>query len=105
MKIHGLKTCDTCRMARKALPEATFVDLRDTPLSDELLDRAIAAFPDTLVNRRSTTWRGLDAAERDRPVRELLRAHPTLMKRPLIEEGTTLHLGWDAGVRSALLGD
>lgn len=103
MQIFGLKSCDTCRAARRALPDATFADLREDPLPDAVLDAALAAFGEALVNRSSTTWRGLDDDARARPARDLLRAHPALMKRPLIlgEDGA-LHLGWTAQVRSAL---
>lgn len=104
MKLYGIKTCDTCRKALSGLSGADFVDLRLTPLPDDLLDRALAAFPDDLVNRKSTTWRGLDEAERALPDRDLLRRHPTLMKRPLIEtDAGALHLGWSDAVRAALL--
>jgi arsenate reductase len=32
----------------------------------------------------------------------LLADHPTLMKRPLIEDGDTLYLGWGDDVRAEL---
>ncbi|SLN51070.1 putative reductase [Roseivivax jejudonensis] len=103
MIIYGLKTCDTCRKARKALPEATFVDVRDEGLPAETRAAALATFGDALVNTRSTTWRGLSAAERDAAPEALLSDHPTLMKRPLIAlDESTLLLGWDAEVRSRL---
>ena len=66
--------------------------------------RFLDAFGERLLNTRSTTWRGLPEAERARPPGEILADHPAAMKRPVIETGTgALHLGWDAGVRSALL--
>lgn len=102
MQLYGLKNCDTCRKAQKALTGAELVDIRAEPLSDALLDRALAAFGEDLVNRRSTTWRGLDEAERARPSRDLLRDHPSLMKRPLILAGDNLYLGWTAEVQKAL---
>ena len=49
-----------------------------------------------MVNRRSTTWRGLDEAARAGDPVRLISAHPTLMKRPVIEDGGVLTLGWDA---------
>ncbi|MBR9762243.1 MAG: arsenate reductase [Rhodobacteraceae bacterium] len=102
MKLYGLKTCDTCRKAAKALPGAELVDIRAEPLSDALLDKALAAFGPALVNNRSTTWRSLDEAERARPARDLLRDHPALMKRPLIVAGEDLYLGWTKDVQQAL---
>jgi arsenate reductase len=103
MIIYGLKTCDTCRKAAKALPQAQLVDVRAVPLENDLLNRALDKFGDALVNTRSTTWRGLDASERAAPPRDLLRSHPALMKRPLIDAGGALYLGWGAEVQSALL--
>ncbi|SFD54787.1 ArsC/Spx/MgsR family protein [Roseivivax sediminis] len=102
MIIYGLKTCDTCRKARKALPEAQFVDIREAGLPEEVRDRAIAAFGDALVNSRSTTWRGMTEAERADAPEVQLGTHPALMKRPLIDDGGTLHLGWSAEVQRAL---
>lgn len=102
MKMYGLKNCDTCRRAYRALPEVHFVDVRETPVPREVLDRAFAAFGEALVNRRSTTWRRIDAAEREAPPLDLIGKYPALMKRPLIEDGETLYLGWDSSVQSAL---
>lgn len=103
MEIMGLKTCDTCRKARKALPEAGFRDVRDAPLDAQELNAALEVFGDKLVNRASTTWRGLSEAERARPALELLQTYPTLMKRPLVRDSAgALHLGWSAATRAAL---
>lgn len=101
MKIYGLKNCDACRAAVKATG-AELIDVRAAPLSEATLQRFLDAFGEALVNRRSTTWRGLsDDARAGAPI-ELLAAHPTLMKRPVIEDGQQLLLGWTAATRSAL---
>jgi arsenate reductase len=102
MKLYGLKNCDTCRKALKALPDAQLVDVRADGISLELLQAAAAQFGATLLNTRSTTWRGLDESERARPALDLLQDHPTLMKRPLIETNGALHLGWTKEVQAAL---
>ncbi|WP_296762479.1 ArsC/Spx/MgsR family protein [Sediminimonas sp.] len=105
MKVYGLMTCDTCTKARKALPNNDFVDIRKDGLPHGLLERALTRFGDALVNRRSTTWRGLSEAERARQPAALLSEHPALMKRPLIEDDHgDLHLGWGVEVRKKLLG-
>lgn len=105
MQLYGLKTCDTCRKAMKALPEATLVDVREDGVPEDILHRAQQEFGAALLNTRSTTWRGLSEAERDRPVLELLKDHPTLMKRPLIRKGDALYLGWSPDVSVALKDD
>ena len=94
MEIYGLKNCDTCRKALKALPSAKLVDVRAEGVPEAVLDDALAAFGDALLNTRSTTWRGLDETERAKDPKTLLRAHPALMKRPLIVVDNQLFLSW-----------
>jgi arsenate reductase-like glutaredoxin family protein len=100
--LYGIKTCDTCRKALAALPQATFHDVRATPLDALTLARFLDAFGDSLINRASTTWRGLDDATRALPAATLLAQHSTLMKRPVIDADGTLYLGWKADVQAAL---
>jgi len=102
VKLYGLKTCDTCRKALKSLPAADFVDVRKDGVPADVMEQAYAQFPDTLLNTRSTTWRGLSEEERARPPLELVAEHPSLMKRPLIEAEGRFFLGWNADVKSAL---
>ena len=102
MLIYGLKTCDSCRKARAATG-AELRDIRAEPLSSEELDRLLAALGPALLNTRSATWRGLEPDQRARPARELLAAHPALMKRPVIAAADgALHLGWSPEVRARL---
>ena len=101
-KIYGIKTCDTCRKALAALPGAEFVDVRATPLDEGTLARFVATFGDGLVNRASTTWRGLDDTTRALPVADLLAQNPTVMKRPVIDRDGALYLGWKADVQAAV---
>lgn len=107
MRIYGLKTCDTCRAALRDLAAAghavELVDLREVPMSEALCARALAAFGEALVNRRSTTWRALSEEERAAAPEALLAAHPAVMKRPLIVAGDALYLGWDKATQAALL--
>ena len=102
MRLYGLKNCDTCRKALKILPEAEFVDVRSQGVPAEVLSKALDAFGEALLNTRSTTWRGLDETQRAQPPLELLKEHPTLMKRPLIENDGTLLLGWTAETKTSL---
>lgn len=108
MELYGLKTCDTCRKALKALEGAghsvQFVDVRAEPLGADQLAEFLAVFGDALVNTRSTTWRGLSEDDRKRAPADLLAAHPALMKRPVIRaDDGTLYLGWGAAVQAALV--
>jgi len=107
MKVYGLKTCDTVRKAMRELTAAGFapelVDVRADPLQPAVLEEFYSEFGERLVNRASTTWRGLSEAERaEAPVR-LLSAHPALMKRPVIAAEGRRTLGWDAKTRALWL--
>lgn len=110
--LYGLKTCDTCRKATRALEAAghqvRVVDVRADGVSAEALSRWLAEHgAEVLVNTRSTTWKGLDDAARARAgtaegAVALIREHPALMKRPVIVADGASHVGWTPGVRSAL---
>ncbi|NCO86398.1 MAG: arsenate reductase [Rhodobacterales bacterium] len=108
MRFFGLATCDTCRKALGALRAAghmpQVIDVRADGVA--AADRAaiLAAFGDAAVNRASTTWRGLDAAARAADPADLLAAHPTLMKRPVIEADGVWYQGWGRDVQAVLLG-
>ncbi|PID35788.1 MAG: arsenate reductase [Rhodobacterales bacterium] len=99
MRVYGIKNCDTVRKAMRALEAAgrgpELVDIRATPLTQAEITRFLDAFGPALINKRSTTWRGLSEEERAGDPATLLAAHPTLMKRPVIEEGGRMTLGWD----------
>ncbi|RTR03400.1 Spx/MgsR family RNA polymerase-binding regulatory protein [Halomonas nitroreducens] len=106
MTLFVIKSCDTCRRARKdlearGLPFQTH-DLRDDGLSAALLEHFLEQVPVmTLLNKRSTTWRNLDEADRTNAdanrARELMLAHPTLLKRPLLDTGEAILVGYRDG--------
>ncbi|MFK7743604.1 MAG: arsenate reductase family protein [Roseobacter sp.] len=102
MQLYGLKNCDTCRKAIKALPTAVLVDVRAEGVPADVLAAALATFGDALINTRSTTWRGFDEATRAEPPLDLLKAHPAVMKRPLIVDGSQMYLGFAKDVQAAL---
>jgi Spx/MgsR family transcriptional regulator len=108
MRVFGLKSCDTCRKALKALRaaghEPQVIDVRADGIAAADLQAILDRFGDAAVNTRSTTWRALSEDERQRPAAELLAAHPTLLKRPVIATGDQWHQGWTESVLDALLG-
>jgi len=100
--LYGIRQCDTCRKAIQWLDqrgiEYRFHDLRTDGLDAHLIEDWLTQLPlSTLVNRRSTTWRALDKATQDRlgtgDWRELLPAHPTLIKRPLLSHAGKVSVG------------
>ena len=102
MKLYGLKNCDTCRKAMKAFPQAELRDVRADGVPEDVLRAAHETFGLALVNTRSTTWRGLSEAQRAPAPLDLIRAHPTLMKRPLVAVDNTLFLGWSKDVEASV---
>jgi arsenate reductase (glutaredoxin) len=112
VQVSGIKSCDTCRKARKWLEEQGIVyqwaDLREQiPARSTLVSWLDAAGAERLVNRRSTTWRGLDEQHRpalDSPeLPNLLLEHPALIKRPVFERGGEIRVGFDEAARRWLL--
>lgn len=113
MRFIGLKSCDTCKKAQKALlaagRELTVTDVRaDGVGADDLRNWIAAKGADALINRRSTTWRGLGederrAADNTEGAIALLLANPALMKRPVIVAADQVYIGWDKAAQAALL--
>ncbi|MBL6429223.1 MAG: arsenate reductase [Maritimibacter sp.] len=107
MRVYGIKSCDTVRKAMKELEagghEPVLQDIREDPLQPSDLKGFLDAFGEALVNKRSTTWRGLDEAERAGDPAKLIAAHPALMKRPVVVDGETRTLGWDQAARAVWL--
>lgn len=113
MKLYGLKNCDSCRAARKWLAEqgidCAFHDLRADGLPPERLDAWLdAQGGEGLLNRRSTTWRQLSDADRERAgtqtgARALLLDNPTLIKRPVLEHSTGVTVGFSPAQYEAVL--
>lgn len=112
MKVFALKACDTCRKALKELRAAGrefgLIDVRDDGLSaDDIAMIIDAVGVDKALNRRSTTWRGLEDSEKTEltatKAQALISAHPTLLKRPAISDGQTTTVGWDAAAKAVWL--
>ncbi len=112
MKLFGLKNCDTCKKALKALKDAgrqpDFHDVRADGVTKAYLTKwARAAGWETLLNTRSTTWRGLSDKDKtqvdEKKAIALMEKHPTLIKRPVIEAGGKITVGWSKNTRDALL--
>ena len=102
IQIYGLKNCDTCRKALKSLPQAQLVDVRADGVPADVMAAAFVQFGASLLNTRSTTWRGLSETEREGAPLDLIAQHPALMKRPLIVDGADMYLGWTKDVQGAL---
>lgn len=112
LTIYGIPNCDTCKKARKWLEgnsiEHRFHDLRSDGLDKTMLARwAEHTDWQTLLNTRSTTWRSIPEPERqdinEKRALKLMLAHPTLIKRPVLESGKNVLVGFSAETYCALL--
>lgn len=113
LELVGLKNCDSCRSARKWLDSKSiayhFRDIRQSPPSIQELKAWLSSVgSERLVNRRSTTWRQLDDTDRSKTngaqAAVVLRANPTLIKRPVIINGTKITVGFDAATKKTWQG-
>ncbi len=104
MKVYGIANCSTVKAARAWLDSHghryEFVDYKKSPPTAELVAGWCAAFGwEKVLNRRGTTWRMLDAAMQNRVTDEksaiaLMLTKPSIIKRPIVESGKTLLLGF-----------
>ncbi len=105
LTLYGLKNCDSTRKARRWLQERSiehgFVDVREDGVAATELRKWVRECGwETLLNRRSTTWKSLGEAERagvdEAHALALLERHPTLMKRPVLVGPAGIIVGFDA---------
>ena len=101
--LYGIPNCDTVRKARRWL-ETRAIDYRFHDLRADGIDEATvrrwldAVGAETLVNRRSTTWKQLTEPDRHQATgpgaAALLVRHPTLIKRPVLADGAGITVGF-----------
>lgn len=107
MRFFGLKSCDTCRKALTQLRAAghapEVIDIRADGIDPVDLDLILLAFGPAAINRASTTWRGLSLTQQQADPAQLLRLHPTLLKRPVIDRAGHWTHGWTAAMQANIL--
>ena len=103
LTIYGIKSCDTCRRARKFLDEHSiehrFHDLRDDGLDIQMLERWSKRIDwQRLLNRQSLTWRKIPEVDRHHMTQNKAFAamidQPTLIKRPVLEHPAFIAVGF-----------
>lgn len=107
IKLYGIANCDTVKKARNWLAENNisfeFSDFKKTAPSVADIDGWLTQIPlETLLNRRGTTWRKLEDADRraaegsrDEAVR-LMAENPSLIKRPVLSKNGRFYVGFSA---------
>ena len=103
LTVYGIPNCDTVKKARVWLGDKgqdyAFHDFRKDGLSEDMVTRWLAHVTmDKLLNKRGTSWRKLsdvDKANEDAAhLVELMVENPTLIKRPVIEAGDQVTVGF-----------
>jgi len=103
LTVYGIKSCDTCRKARKYLAENDiefrFHDVRDDGLDIQMLERWGDRIDwQKLLNRQSLTWRKIPEVDREDMSKErafaLMLDQPTLVKRPVLESEQFMAVGF-----------
>ncbi|MBK9614645.1 MAG: arsenate reductase [Uliginosibacterium sp.] len=112
--IYGIKNCDTMRKAFSWFDARrqsyTFIDFKKSPPSRQLLEEWLGrASWQQLINSKGTTWRKLPESDKlglnSESACQLMLAHPSLIKRPILESGKAFVIGFDQAAYLSIFGD
>lgn len=110
-RVYGIKNCDSVKKAVSWLNQNTieyeFFDVKTCGLTLSHLEQWRETLgADVLINKRSTTWKQLSPVDQERVLQPqglaIVLANPTLIKRPILEHGTTVNAGFDEANYRAL---
>jgi len=105
LTIYGIRNCDTMKKARAWLDKAgqayAFHDYKSAGIDRGMLERwARATGWETLLNRAGTTFRKLPGKDKDglteKKAIALMLAQPSMIKRPVLDIGGKLLVGFKA---------
>ncbi|MDO8249060.1 MAG: ArsC family reductase [Rhodoferax sp.] len=109
--LYGIANCDTVKKARAWLTAQgqthEFHDFRKHGVpADKLALWTQAVGWDRLLNRKGTTWRKLDTATQAvvtdaATAQALMLTHPSVIKRPVVDWGPDITVGFDAAAWAA----
>ena len=110
--VYGIPNCDSVKKARKQLDTRclayAFHDFKEQGVPEDKLRNWVTTKGwETLLNRKGTTWRALDDATRQavtdaETAIAVMLAHPSTIKRPVVEAGSALVVGVDLAALGAL---
>lgn len=101
--LYGIPNCDTIKKAQKWLSDNdiafTFHDYRKDGIDQDFLQRAEAELGwETMLNKRGTTYRQLDDAQKASIDKDkalaLLEMHPAMVKRPILVHDNNFYIGF-----------
>ncbi|MES2604971.1 MAG: ArsC family reductase [Pseudomonadota bacterium] len=110
--LYGIPNCDTVKKARTWLDKHDvayqFHDYKKAGIDAAALKRWCKELgQEQVLNQRGTTWRKLEESERsnlnEAKAIKLMQTHPSVIKRPLLDTGKRLLLGFDEESYQSLL--
>ena len=109
--VYGIANCDSVKKVRQWLDAqgvaCAFHDYKKHGVPEAELKRWVAAKGwDIVLNRKGTTWRGLDDAVKarvnDASAIAVMLSHASTIKRPVVTRGDTIIVGVDFAALAAL---
>jgi arsenate reductase len=103
LTMYGIPNCDTVKKARAWLDKRAiayeFHDYKKAGIDAATLRRWCKEFGhEQVLNQRGTTWRKLDESQRHNLTEaraiKLMQEQPSMIKRPLVDTGKRLLLGF-----------
>jgi Spx/MgsR family transcriptional regulator len=110
--MYGIPNCDTVKKARAWLEQHSiayqFHDFKKAGIDAATLKRWCKEFGhEQVVNQRGTTWRKLDESARSNLTEakaiELMQQQPSVIRRPVLDTGQGLLLGFSEESYQALV--
>lgn len=105
MIIYGISNCDTVKKAKNWLDshnvDYQFHDFRKDGINKDIINGWLKTVGwDKILNKRSTSWRNLDASTQQAinatNVVDLLVENPTLIKRPVLDVNDIITVGFNS---------
>lgn len=105
MIIYGISNCDTVKKAKNWLDshniDYKFHDFRKDGINRDIINGWLNTVAwDKILNKRSTSWRNLDASTQQAinatNVVDLLVENPTLIKRPVMDVNDIITFGFNS---------
>lgn len=110
--VYGIPNCDTVKKAtawlKKNRIEFVFHDFKQETIPDQQLKSWCDALGwETVLNKKSSTWRALDPATQaginnNRSAIRLMKANMSIIKRPVLEKNGDIQVGFDEATYSTI---
>ncbi|AJQ94669.1 Spx/MgsR family RNA polymerase-binding regulatory protein [Gynuella sunshinyii] len=109
--MYGIPNCDTIKKAKEWMQGNNqtfeFHNFKKDGISKEKIRQWLTQISwQELINRKGTTWRKLDQDLRDNMTEQLaidtILANPSIIKRPVLETGQKVYLGFSPDMYSQL---